>query len=148
MKISCNVIKDLLPLYHDDICSEDSRLLVDEHLKHCEVCKQELKQYDTDFNGGLQMNTTANIDEARPLLALSKAWKRDRKSAFLKGVSLISILGSTLCIIAYNAAGVYVAPDGTLVEAFGFIPLAFLFAFIFMISVSSLGVLGLIRKFK
>lgn len=94
------------------------------------------------------MNTTANIDEARPLLALSKAWKRDRKSAFLKGVSLISILGSTLCIIAYNAAGVYVAPDGTLVEAFGFIPLAFLFAFIFMISVSSLGVLGLIRKFK
>ena len=35
MKISCNIIEDLLPLYVDDMVSEDSRQLVEEHLKAC-----------------------------------------------------------------------------------------------------------------
>lgn len=33
MKITCNIIEDLLPLYVDDMVSEDSRKLVEEHLK-------------------------------------------------------------------------------------------------------------------
>ena len=39
MKIDCNVIKDLMPLYIDDYCSEESKQLIDEHLKKCENCK-------------------------------------------------------------------------------------------------------------
>ena len=31
-KISCDVIKDLLPLYKDRVCSEKSMDLVEEHL--------------------------------------------------------------------------------------------------------------------
>lgn len=31
-KISCNVIQDLLPLYMDQVVSEYSRILVEEHL--------------------------------------------------------------------------------------------------------------------
>ena len=38
MKINCGVIRDLLPLYADDACSEESRLLVDEHLRECPEC--------------------------------------------------------------------------------------------------------------
>lgn len=38
MKISCEVIEDLLPLYHDGVCSGDSRKLVEEHLKTCPKC--------------------------------------------------------------------------------------------------------------
>ena len=37
MKITCNIIEDLLPLYVDDMVSEDSRQLVEEHLKESEV---------------------------------------------------------------------------------------------------------------
>jgi len=37
------------------------------------------------------------------------------------------------CGIAYNVIGSYVAPDGTLVEPFGFVPLAWLFAFLSLI---------------
>lgn len=43
MKISCDIIKDLLPLYHDNVCSTDSRKLIEEHLENCEECKSELK---------------------------------------------------------------------------------------------------------
>lgn len=39
MKISCNIIEDLLPLYVDDMVSEDSRQLVEEHLSVSDMPK-------------------------------------------------------------------------------------------------------------
>ena len=42
MKTDCNVIRDLLPLYADEVCSEESRELVDEHLTECAACTEEL----------------------------------------------------------------------------------------------------------
>lgn len=39
MKLSCEVIKDLLPLYEDEVCSEESRVLVEEHLAECAECR-------------------------------------------------------------------------------------------------------------
>ena len=42
-EISCNVIKDLMPSYIDEICSEESRSLVDEHLKNCEQCRTQFE---------------------------------------------------------------------------------------------------------
>jgi len=35
---NCNIICDLLPSYIDGICSEDSRIAVEKHLKKCEHC--------------------------------------------------------------------------------------------------------------
>ena len=45
MKISCDIISDLLPLYYDDVCSQSSRKLVEEHLEECEKCKQMLSLF-------------------------------------------------------------------------------------------------------
>lgn len=42
-KISCDVIRDLLPLYDDGICSEQSSKLVEEHLETCEACEHVYK---------------------------------------------------------------------------------------------------------
>ena len=39
MKINCEMVQDLLPLYEDGVCSESSRAAVDEHLKTCESCR-------------------------------------------------------------------------------------------------------------
>ncbi len=38
--ISCDVIRDLIPLVRDDIASEDSAAIVSEHIKHCEECRR------------------------------------------------------------------------------------------------------------
>ena len=38
MKTSCEVVKDLLPLYHDEACSPGSKALVEEHLGECTDC--------------------------------------------------------------------------------------------------------------
>jgi len=43
MKKNCNIIKDLLPLYIDNVCSEDSKKLIENHLKDCNECNKELE---------------------------------------------------------------------------------------------------------
>ena len=40
MKVTCKVIQDLLPLYHDGVASPDTAALVEEHLQTCEACQE------------------------------------------------------------------------------------------------------------
>lgn len=39
MKMNCNVIRDLMPLVHDEAACAESKALVDEHLAECEDCR-------------------------------------------------------------------------------------------------------------
>lgn len=39
-KISCNVISDLLPLYIDDVVSDDTKVIVEDHFKECRSCME------------------------------------------------------------------------------------------------------------
>lgn len=56
MKLTCDIIKDLLPLYVENISSDDTRLLVEEHIASCDSCKKELnklyspKEFTHDMN--------------------------------------------------------------------------------------------------
>lgn len=51
MKMSCEVIRDLLPLYHDQVCTQASRELVEEHLDECEACRAALARLAEDIPG-------------------------------------------------------------------------------------------------
>ena len=42
MKLDCEVIRDLLPLYAEHMASPASTALVEEHLQECEACRAEL----------------------------------------------------------------------------------------------------------
>jgi hypothetical protein len=123
MDISCDIIRDLLPLYHDGVCSADSRALVEEHLKGCAGCRAELDKFGAP-------DKTDNVDEARLIAGTARVWKRSRAEAFFKGAFIVAFIACAACGVAYNAIGSYIAPDGTLVEPFGLIPLAWLFAFL------------------
>ena len=58
--IPCGVIRDLLPLYTEDLCSEESRALVDNHIINCPDCrrvKESMKKTEplpVDSGGGLK----------------------------------------------------------------------------------------------
>lgn len=39
MKYPCSLIQDLLPLYHDGVCSEESNKIIEVHLSECSSCK-------------------------------------------------------------------------------------------------------------
>lgn len=43
MDVTCNVIEDLLPLYADGICSEDTRTIIEHHIAVCPECREKLE---------------------------------------------------------------------------------------------------------
>ena len=47
----CDIVQDLLPLYYDNACSEESRRFVEKHLPGCNDCQKmynELKENNVD----------------------------------------------------------------------------------------------------
>lgn len=49
MKPDCDIIRDLLPLYADKVCSESSRRLVEEHCAECEKCGEQLSAMSAEL---------------------------------------------------------------------------------------------------
>ena len=75
MKIPCSVVRDLLPLYAEDMIEEETRALVDEHLEECSECSQRLEEIKATAAVPAE-NTT--VDTAKPLLALKKMINKRR----------------------------------------------------------------------
>ena len=99
MKISCDIIKDLLPLYHDGICSSDSKMMVEEHLAYCDSCKAELQAMDDDL---LINNVKQNLNEAEALKKLSRRWKAGMKKSTLKGIFITIVVIALITIVLYS----------------------------------------------
>ncbi len=48
MKHNCDIIKDLLPLYCDGVCSDASKAAVEEHIEECGGCNEVYKNLTAD----------------------------------------------------------------------------------------------------
>lgn len=90
MKISCEIVKDLLPLYHDDICSSESRSMIEEHLSECNACKKYLDSINDEF---IKNDIQEEIEHEK-----YDALKRIKKKLFRKNV-MVSVI-SIVCAIA------------------------------------------------
>lgn len=44
-KLDCDIVKDLLPLYYDGVVSETTKTAVKDHLKNCEGCFKEYRDF-------------------------------------------------------------------------------------------------------
>lgn len=92
-EITCEVVKDLLPLYVDDVLSNDSRNIVEEHLKTCKECTDLCKTLKS--NDGFILEKNEN-DKA----AMKKIKTKIKKK------TIVTALVSALCIAAI-AIGVF-----------------------------------------
>lgn len=43
MDVTCKIIEDMLPLYADGICSEDTKTIIEHHIAVCPECKKKLE---------------------------------------------------------------------------------------------------------
>lgn len=89
MKLSCNVIQDMLPMYYDGVCSAESAALVEEHLKECPQCSQMLSELRADIALPEQ-----KVDDIKPLKKIQKSYKNMRLrwlSAFCAVLALIPV---------------------------------------------------------
>lgn len=89
-KISCAIIQDILPLYVDKVVSEETQELVEEHLKHCKICSQEVRTMTQEL--------ALPIEKEAPLLQSFKKKLRNKKLI----VSSLSILLTALVIFGGN----------------------------------------------
>lgn len=58
-KTHCNIIKDLLPSYIDELCSTESTQLLEEHFNECESCKKLYEQTKLEM---LHTNSTSIVE--------------------------------------------------------------------------------------
>lgn len=92
MKIPCSVVRDLLPLYAEEMTEEETRALVDEHLEECSECSKRLEEIRAA--AAVPAENTA-VDTAKPLLALKKTInKRRRITAAIAALCVFILLVS------------------------------------------------------
>ena len=99
MKISCEIIKDLLPLYHDGVCSYDSKTMVEEHLAYCDSCKAELQAMDEELPIN---NAEQNLNEAEAVKKLSRRWKKGMNKSLLKGILITIVIVALVALVLYS----------------------------------------------
>ena len=102
MKITCNIIEDLLPLYVEDMVSEDSRKLVEEHLKGCPACRkmQEEMMRENRLTAGIKDGNSVQINKTEAE-SLKKIRRRIRKKRIL------SVILAVVLVAAAGGAGHY-----------------------------------------
>ena len=83
-KLPCEVVQDILPLYHDGVCSGASRKMVENHLQECRTCKTLLQEMDeTEMDMAL-------ADETKEVLEHHA--KRERTLAYKTAVVIAGLL--------------------------------------------------------
>lgn len=100
MKYDCEMIRDLLPLYQDGICSESSRQAVEAHLNECPACSSYL---ETE-RSSTALENMFGLERAEVLTSQARFFRR--KSAVIgtvfAGIFMLPVL---ICLIVNLAQG-------------------------------------------
>ena len=110
MKISCNVAGDLLPLYVDECCSDDSRLLLEEHLIECQACGEKYERMKRkDY---LSTSTEAGAGQTAHITAYAKKIRR-RRTIFRILTPIAVLLLALLLSVTWQAVKLMAYQNGT-----------------------------------
>ncbi len=94
-KINCNIVKDILPLYIDNVISDDTKELVEEHLLNCDECKKELSLLKSNLK-----RTEVVITEKDDIAFLKKIGLDIRKKRVLTGI-LSAVISAIVVILSF-----------------------------------------------
>ncbi len=97
MSDKCNIIKDILPLYVEDMVSADTREFVNAHLAHCAECHAEFER----------MRKPADFIPDTDIVPL----KRIRKDLFIKRLQTIFFTAILACAIVTVIFGILTSPQ-------------------------------------
>lgn len=97
-KITCDTIRDLLPMYVDDLTSEATNELVKEHISECNECNEILEN----------MKKPVNVETAPEVKDFQKYLKKSRISIFYWIMGAAAFIAILTCFI------VNLAVDGKL----------------------------------
>lgn len=99
MKYSCDIVRDLIPLYIDDVASRASRQMVEEHLAECADCRVLLGQMKSE-----EVEKVIT-DEKEDVIAGQRRFFKHRSAvvgSVIAGIFMIPVL---ICLIVNLASG-------------------------------------------
>ena len=100
MSDKCNLIKDILPLYVEDMVSADTREFVSEHLEHCAECHAEFER---------MQKATKFIPDTDPDTDIVPL-KRVKRDLFIKRLQTICFTAILACAIVTIVFGILTSP--------------------------------------
>lgn len=83
IQLNCEIVRDLLPLYHDKVVSKETETAVENHLDVCGECLQEYNKISAELPVSKIAKSKADI---------GKILKRIRSKAFLKGALVTCLI--------------------------------------------------------
>lgn len=93
---NCFLIKDLLPLYIDDLCSKDSTKIIKNHLETCSECRKEYEQLTNQPEIKVVNDTSTEL-----IKGVGKMFKKDKKKAIIRTISVFLVLIILLGVFAF-----------------------------------------------
>lgn len=93
--MKCEIIKDLIPLCSEGLCSEESRIAVEEHIKTCETCRL-LYEKIPETEEKIQPP-----EEESAMKKLSRKFRANRLKTIVLAVLLLAVTG-TIAVLTLN----------------------------------------------
>ena len=94
MKTECSMIRDLLPLYVEDMVSEETAEHINEHLATCEECKVELERLKEGAElTAIEEKPAVRVDSAKPFKKIVKKINRQFYSVAYAALVFLIFLG-------------------------------------------------------
>lgn len=97
MKNECEIIKDLLPNYIENLLSDETKKYVEQHINNCDECKKLLQM----MKAGKQKEI--NKEEEEEQIELDYLKKHRKKTLILKILAFAFIIVILIYIIGYSA---------------------------------------------
>lgn len=99
----CSIVRDILPLYVEDIISEDTKQFVEEHICKCSECKKELERLESDIPMIKNHQETDDSTQAIKKIRLNIKKKRVFTSVLSSVISVVVVV----LLFAYLTAPEY-----------------------------------------
>lgn len=91
----CTIIQDILPLYIDEVISQDTKEMIEEHLVHCEKCQKEFE--------AMRRELFIPAENKAPIFKkINKKWRNKKWK-----ISIISALATAFILYGVFAYVVY-----------------------------------------
>lgn len=90
----CNIVEDLLPIYVNDMCSEDSREFVKEHLAQCSECNE--KKRELEKKGEDTRYTIEDKGQNEFVKSVAKKINSGYRKALIRGI----VISLSLCMVS------------------------------------------------
>ena len=94
MKTECSVVRDLLPLYIENMVSPETEQYVNAHLAECSECQAELESLkEGEGLTAIEKKPTANTEDAKPFKTIMKRMNRQFYSIAYAALIFLIFLG-------------------------------------------------------